>query len=81
MDKKYVIIESKDTGLIDFSRVMQTSPSSMRHSLDGAKTFIKYKGDQPDFIYGITKDAIGLPEYSHSEILEILSGPQWTNQD
>ena len=80
-NRKYVIIEEKDVNKIDFSKVMQTSPFSMRCSIDGTKTFVKYEGDQPEFIYGITKDAIGLPEYSHSEILEILSGPQWTNQD
>ena len=79
--RRYVIIKKEDVNKIDFSKVMQTSPSSMRYSLDSTKTFIKYEGEQPEFIYGITKDAIGLPEYSHSEILGILSGPQWINQD
>ena len=60
---------------------MQTSPSSMRYSLDGTKTFIKYEGEQPEFIFRITQDTIGLREYTHEEILEILKGSEWSNLD
>ena len=79
--KKYVIIDSKYIEKINFNEVSETSPETLRFSTDNLKTFVKYEGDQPEFIYGITKDAIGLPEYSHSEILEILSGSQWTSQN
>ena len=42
---------------------------------------LKYTGDQPDFVFEITNDAIGLTEYSHDEILEILKGDNWKIQD
>ena len=72
MDKRYAIIESKDAKSIDFSKVMQTSPFSMRYSIDGTKTFVKYEGDQPEHLFAIANNAVGLPEYTHEEFLEIL---------
>ena len=79
-DRRYVFIDRKDVRLINFNKVMQTSPLTMQYSIDGSKTFVKYVGDQPDFIYNITKDSIGLKEYNNSEMLEILAGPEWTIQ-
>jgi hypothetical protein len=75
---RYAIIEKKDIEKINFSKVMQTSPLSMRYSLDGLKTFVKYKGEQPDFCYAISQNALGLQEYSHEDFLKILEGKEWT---
>ena len=77
-NRKYVIINKEDVDKIDFSKVMQTSPLSMRYSLDGTKTFIKYEGEQPDCCYVISQDALGLKEYSHEIFLQILKGEEWT---
>jgi hypothetical protein len=60
---------------------MQTNPNSMRRSVDGTKTIVKYEGEQPDFVFNMTQDAIGLEEYNHKEILEIIRGPEWSSQD
>jgi hypothetical protein len=76
--RKYVIIKKEDVDKIDFSKVMQTSPLSMRYSLDDTKTFIKYEDEQPDFCFSISQNAIGLREYAHEEFLEILKGKEWT---
>jgi hypothetical protein len=75
---KYCIINSDDAYRIDFDQVLQTSHSSLRYSPDKEKVVIKYFGDQPDFIFEITGDDIGLPEYTHSEILNALSSSTWT---
>ena len=74
----YVIIETKYLEYVDFSKVKEDSPDTLRYSLDGEHFFVKYEGEQPEFIYSITKDAIGLEEYNHAEIIEILKGPEWT---
>ena len=71
----YVIVPSKYLKYINFSEVAQTAPDSLRYSIDNKYFLLKYTGDQPDFVYAITKDAIGLQEYPHSEF---LSGPQWS---
>ena len=53
-DVKFVILDADETDYIDFTEILQTSPSSMRYSIDRSKTFVKYRGDQPDFIFEIT---------------------------
>jgi len=72
--KTWVIIDSSEVDSIDFDQVMQTSADKLRYSLDGTKTFVKYEGTQPFFLLGKT-------EYNHEEILNILSGPEWTSPD
>jgi len=78
----YIIVSSEFLEDVDFSQVCQTSPDSLRYSLDKKYFLLKYEGEQPDFVFNITQDAIGLEEYSHEEILTILNGhPLWTSQD
>ena len=72
--KTYVIIDSTEVGSVDFDQVLETSAETLRFSLDGTKTFVKYEGTQPFFLLGKT-------EYTHEEILSILSGPEWTSDD
>ena len=79
-DVKYVILDADEIDYIDFADVLQSSPSTMRYSIDRSKTFVKYKGEQPDFIFEITNDLIGRKEYSHQEFLEIINGSEWTLQ-
>jgi hypothetical protein len=76
-DLKFVILNENEVGYVDFTEVLQTSPASMRYSLDRSKTFVKYKGEQPEFIFEITNDLVGRKEYSHQEFLEILSTEEW----
>ncbi|MBC8407897.1 MAG: hypothetical protein H8E12_04095 [Rhodobacteraceae bacterium] len=77
---RYVIIETERLGYVDFTKTKEDSPSSLRYSLDGNKFLIKYEGEQPEFVFNITQDAIGLHEYNHQEVLEILKGSEWTSQ-
>ena len=77
----YVIVKAKHLEKIDFSKVKQTSPNSLRYSLDRKSFLLKYEGDQPEFIFSITQDAIGLSEYTHEQIIQFLNSPEWTKQD
>lgn len=72
MSRKYVIINSDEVSSVNFDQVDETSESTLRYSLDGTKTFVKYEGTQPFFLDGKT-------QYSHSEMLTILSGSDWTD--
>jgi len=72
--RTYVIIDASEVSSVDFDQVAETSADTLRYSLDGTKTFVKYEGTQPFFLLGKT-------EYSHEEILSILSGPEWTSED
>ena len=70
--KKYIIVPADKLELVRFDQVLETSPESLRYSLDGKFFILKYTEEQPQFVFNITKDAIGLREYNHEEILEIL---------
>ena len=72
MGRKYVIINSDEVDSVNFSQVDETSENTVRFSLDGTKTFVKYDGAKPSFLYG--KDT-----YTHSEILTILATDEWTS--
>lgn len=73
-NRKYVIIGSSEVSSVDFSKVAETSEDTLRYSVDGTKTFVKFEGDTPDFLDGKT-------QYNHSEILSILATDEWTNPD
>ena len=70
----YVIIDSSEVTSVDFDSVLNTSVDMLRYSVDGTQTFVKYEGTQPFFLLGKT-------EYTHEEILNILSGPEWTSEE
>ena len=73
----YIIVPSKYLRNVNFEAVEQTGPHTLRYSLDGEYFLLKYEGEQPRFVFAITNDAIGLPEYTHLEILKILDRPEW----
>ncbi len=77
----YVIVPSEHLEKVNFSKVKQTSPNSLRYSLDRKFFLLKYEGDQPEFVFSITRDAIGLPEYTHEQIIQTLDNSEWTKQD
>ena len=73
----YVIFNVSELDKIDFDQVFETSIETVRKSLDNTLTFIKYKDEEmPSSIIGLeTKQG----PYSHTEILEILATPEWTD--
>ena len=77
----YIILPSEYLEYVDFSSVLEDNPDTLRFSLDGKRFFVKYEGEQPEFVFNITQAAIGLEEYTYQEIIEILSGPEWTSLD
>ena len=72
MSRKYVIINANEVDSVNFDQVDETSESTIRFSLDGSKTFVKFDSDTtPSFLEGKT-------QYTHSEILAILATDEWT---
>ena len=74
MNTTYVIIDSSEVSSVDFDLVRENSGDGLRYSLDGTKTFVKFEGDTPSFL-------VGKPQYTHAEMLNILSGTDWTSPD
>ena len=74
-NRHYVIVSSGDAASVDFSQVMETSIDTIRYSLDGTQTFIKYDYSMPPSVSGCSSRS---SEYGHTEILNVLSGVIWT---
>lgn len=75
-NRKYVIIPTSEINNVNFTEVLETAPGTCRYSVDSTKTFVKYEGDMPLSVQTITGKSI---EYSHDEILAILSSEEWTS--
>ena len=70
MSRKYVIIDADEVGSVDFSKVLETSADMLRWNNDNTKTFVKYEGSKPRFLYG--KDTL-----TNSQILTELEEDEW----
>ena len=42
-NRRWLIIPTTITGSIDFNQVLESSPQSLRYSVDGTQTFVKYE--------------------------------------
>jgi len=69
--RTYVIADTSEVSGFNFDQLIDIDESHSRKSLDGSKILARYEGDQPSFLSG-------KQEYTHSEILTILSGDEWT---
>jgi hypothetical protein len=74
-ERNYVIFNVSELNKIDFNQVLETSADTVRKSVDGTKTFVKWGGDEPSCISELTTKE---GPYTHEEILQILSTEEWT---
>lgn len=75
-NREYMIFNVSELPQIDFSQVLETSAETVRKSVDGTKTFVKWEGEQPACVISLTTKE---GPYTYEEILQILSGPEWTD--
>ena len=73
-NRRWVIFNTSETGSIDYSQVMETSSQTLRLNISGSKTFVKYEGDQPSSVTSLSSKS---KEYTHQEILNVLTGSEW----
>ncbi len=74
-NREFIIFNVSEISLIDFSKVQETSEETLRKSVDNTKTFVKWDGETPEFVSSLTTKE---GPYTYSEILNILSTPEWT---
>ena len=101
-NRRWLVIPTSLTSLIDFNQVLESSADTLRLSIDGSETFVKYEinevtasyeeyyqdAEDPDtwFTSSIEAGVYGRPsiydsqytEYNHTEILNLLTGSNWT---
>ena len=76
MNNTYMIFNVSELEQIDFTQVKETSIDTVRKSVDGTKTFVKWEGNIPQCVSDlITKEG----PYTYEEILQILATTEWTS--
>ena len=75
-NREYIIFNVGELPLVNFNEVLETSVDTVRKSVDQTKTFVKWNGTQPSFVDDLTTKE---GPYTHSEILNILDTPEWTD--
>jgi hypothetical protein len=74
-NRRYVIFNVSELNKIDFEEVLETSIETVRKSIDQMKTFVKWEGEAPASVQSLASKS---KYYTHEEILNILSGQEWT---
>jgi hypothetical protein len=72
----YITINTDELSLVDFSEVMETSEDTVRLSVDGLQTVLKWESDEPAFVSTLSSYE---GPYTHEEILAIMATPEWTS--
>ena len=72
----YITINTDELSLVDFNEVMETSIDTVRLSVNGLQTVLKWEGTEPAFV-----STLSLYEgpYTHEEILALMATPKWTD--
>jgi len=76
-NRQYIILNVNELSLIDFSQVLETGPDTIRKSIDGTLTFVKYDGDMPECVVNLSSKQ---GPYSHEEMIDILNSEAWLEQ-
>jgi hypothetical protein len=77
--RQFMIFNVPELGTVDFTQVLETSQDTVRRSVDGTKTFVKWEGESiPSSVNNLTTKE---GPYTYTEIKTILSGVEWTSTE
>ena len=74
-NRQFVIFDVSELDKIDFTQVLETSAETVRKSVDGTKTFVKWEDSVPACVESLTTKGDYL---TYEEILSILATEEWT---
>jgi len=74
----YIIINMTEVGVVDFNQILETSQQTLRLSIDGLQTVIKWEGRRPEFVSNLSTFE---GPYDHDQILAIMNTPEWIGDD
>jgi hypothetical protein len=74
-NRNFMIFSTSETGSIDYNEVLETSAETLRLSVDGSKTFVKWDSETiPTTVNSLTTKE---GPYTYEEIVTILTGSVW----
>ena len=74
--RNFAIFSVTELDQINFTEVLETSAETVRKSVDGTKTFVKWDGETPPPSVQALTTIQGY--YTYEEMLDILSGEEWS---
>ena len=77
-NREFMIFNVSELDQINFTQVLETSADTVRRSVDGTKTFVKWDGAIPQCVIDLTTSE---GPYTYDEILAILATPEWTDPE
>ena len=77
-NREFMIFNTSELPQIDFTQVCETSIDTVRRSIDGTRTFVKWDGATPSSVETLTTSE---GPYTYTEILDILATPEWTSNE
>lgn len=72
----YAVFNVSELNKIDFEQVLETSADTLRLSVDGTKTFVRWNGQTPSSVETLDSKQL----YSYEQVVELLSTPEWVAQ-
>jgi hypothetical protein len=76
-NREFMIFSVTELPTIDFNEVKETSIDTVRKSVDGTKTFIKWDGETiPSSVENLTTKE---GPYTYEEMIVILATEEWTD--
>jgi len=74
-NREFMIFDVSELDTINFNEVLETSIDTVRKSVDGTKTFVKWDGTTiPSSVDSLTTKE---GPYTYNEILDILATSEW----
>lgn len=75
-NRNYLVFDVSEIDKVNFNEILETSAETLRRSVDGRKTFVKWDSDtNPSFIDDLTTKE---GPYTHGEIIAMLAGVEWS---
>jgi hypothetical protein len=74
----YVTLSASEVNQLDFNQILQTSIETLRYSIDGLQTIVKWDtvDGVPSCVNSLTTKG---PYMTHDEALELMATTAWTD--
>ena len=76
-NRQFMILNTSEISSIRFDDVLESNTSTLRRSVDGSKTFIKWDGTMPSWVNDLTTKE---GPYTYTQIIDILSTSDWISE-
>ena len=80
-NRAFMVFNVSEISNIDFSQVLETSSNTVRRSVNGEKSFVKWNGGINNIPSSVSSLTTKEGPYTYTEILNILSTTEWTNSE